>query len=194
MYRKEVNFKSIILKVFIFYLSIYLSALFLRFNYDLESVFINTEYRFLILINIFSIFLGLPFSILFDFILIKVFGIFYILLFAPLQTFLSLIQIIFLRKTSINFTKKNFIIKNIKKNKLHNLFANINLKPIYIFIIRAFPILPFLLSSYFIAVSSNNKKIILINSLMGAYFYYFSLFIIIRKAWKGKLLSKNIFF
>ena len=182
MYRKEVNFKSIILKVFIFYLGIYLSALFLRFNYDLESFFINTEYRFLILINIFSIFLGLPFSILFDFILIKVFGLFYILLFAPIQTFLGLIQVIFLRKINLNFTKKNFLIKNIKKNKVYNLFENINFKPIYIFVIRAFPILPFLLGSYFIAVSNNNKKIILINSLIGAYIYYFTLFIIIGKA------------
>ena len=182
MYRKEVNFKSIILKVFILYLGIYLSALFLRFNYDLESFFININYKLLIIINALSIFLGLPFSILFDFILIKVFGLFYILLFAPIQTFLSLIQIIFLRKTNLNFTRKNIIIKNLKKNKLYNIFENINFKPIYIFIIRAFPILPFLLSSYFIAVSNNNKKTILINSLIGAYFYYFSLFIIMGKA------------
>ena len=182
MYRKEVNFKSIILKVFILYLGIYLSSLYLRFNYDLESFFINIEYKFLILINVFSIILGLPFSIIFDFILIKVFGLVYILLFAPIQTSLGLIQIIFLRKTNLNFTKKNIMIKNLKKNKLYNIFKNINFKPIYIFIIRAFPILPFLLSSYFIAVSSNKKKTILINSLIGAYFYYFSLFIIMGKA------------
>mgnify|MGYP001303391556 CR=1 FL=1 len=182
MYRKEVNFKSIILKVFILYLGIYLLALFFRFNYDLKSVFINIEYKYLILINVFSIFLGLPLSIIFDFILIKVFGLFYILLFAPIQTFLGLIQVIFLKKINLNFTKKNFLIKNIKKNKIFNIFENINFKPIYIFIIRAFPILPFLLGSYFIAVSNNNKKTILINSLIGAYIYYFTLFIIIGKA------------
>ena len=182
MYRKEVNFKPIILKVFILYLGIYLLALFLRFNYDLKYFFINIEYKYLIIINVFSIILGLPFSIIFDFILIKVFGLFYILLFAPIQTFLGLIQIIFLRKTNLNFIKKKFLNKNIKKNKLYNLVENTNFKPIYIFIIRAFPILPFLLSSYFIAVSRNNKKVILINSLIGAYFYYFSLFIIIGKA------------
>ena len=182
MYRKEVDFKTIILKVFILYFGIYFSSLYLRLNYDLESFFINIEYKFLILINVFSVSLGLPFSIIFDFILIKVFGLLYILLFAPIQTFLGLIQVIFLRKINTKFTKNIFLIKNIKKNRLYNLFENTTFKPIYIFIIRAFPILPFLFSSYFIALSNNNKKTILINSLIGAYFYYFSLFIIIGKA------------
>ena len=161
MYRKKLDFKSIIFKVFILYLAVYLLALLLRLNYDFESLLINIEYKYLLLFNIVSISLGLPLSIIFDFLLIKIFGI---------------------RKTNLEFMKKKFLIKNLKKNKLYYLFVNINVKPIYIFLIRAFPILPFLLGSYFIAKSLNNKKIILINSLLGAYFYYFSLFIIIGKS------------
>ena len=182
MYRKELNFKSIIFKLFIIYFGIYLSALFFRFNYDFESLFINIEYKFLVLMNIVSISFGLPFSIVLDFILIKVFGLFYILLFTPVQTFLSLIQIIFFRNKTLNFSKNNFLIKKIGNSKLQRKFENITIKPIFILLIRALPILPFLLGSYFIAASPNNKKIIFIYSLIGAYFYYFSLFVIIRKA------------
>ena len=182
MYRKELNFKSIIFKIFIIYFGIYLSAFFLRINYDFESIFINVEYKFLVLINIVSISFGLPLSIVLDFILIKVFGLFYILLFAPVQTFLSLIQIIFFRKATLNFSQQSFLIKKFRNKKIYKIFENITIKPIYIFLIRAFPILPFLLGSYFIAVSPNNKKIILIYSLIGAYFYYFSFFVIIGRA------------
>ena len=182
MYTKEVNFKSIVFKIFIIYLGIYLSALFLRFNYDFESLFINVEYKFLVLINIVSISLGLPLSIVLDFILIKIFGLFYILLFAPVQTILSLIQIILLRKKNLNISKNNFLIKQIKNKEINNALKNITTKPIYIFLIRAFPLLPFLLGSYFIAASPHKKNIILIYSLIGAYFYYFSLFVIIGKA------------
>ena len=182
MYRKEINFKSIIFKIFIIYFGIYLTALFLRFNYDLESLLINVEYKFLVIINIISISLGLPFSIVLDFLLIKLFGLFYILLFAPVQTLLSFIQIIFFRKANLNFSKKSFLINKFRNEKIFKKFENITIKPIYIFLIRAFPVLPFLLGSYFIAASTNNKKIILIYSLMGAYFYYFSFFVIIGKA------------
>tara|TARA_Y100000994_G_scaffold71262_1_gene58346 strand:+ start:18 stop:566 length:549 start_codon:yes stop_codon:yes gene_type:complete len=182
MYRKEVNFKSFIFKIFIIYFSVYLSAIFLRFNYDFKSLFINIEYKFLVLINIFFISFGLPLSIVLDFILIKVFGLFYILIFSPVQTFISLMQVIFLRKINLNLYKKNFLMKNIKTKKIHKTFENITIKPIYIFLIRAFPILPFLLGSYFIAASPNNKKIIFLFSLLGAYFYYLSLFVIIIKA------------
>ena len=182
MYRKELNFKSIIFKILIIYFGIYISALFLRFNYDFENLFTNFEYKFLVIINILFISLGLPLSIVLDFILIKIYGIFYILLFAPVQTLLSLIQVVFLRKTTLNFSKKNFLIKKIKKMKINNNFENIIIKPILIFLIRAFPIFPFLLGSYLIAASPNNKKIIFIYSLLGAYFYYFSLFVIMGKA------------
>ncbi len=181
MYRKKVNFKSIISKILIIYFGIYLSALFLRFNYDFESLFMNVEYKLLLLINIVSISFGLPSSIVLDFILIKFYGIFYILIFAPIQSILSLIQVILLRKININFTKKVSLVKIFKKFKLHNTFEKVTINPLYIFLLRAFPIMPFLLGSYFIAVSSNKKKIILIYSLIGAYFYYFSLYLLIGK-------------
>ena len=182
MYRKKLDFQSIVFKVFILYLAIYLLALLLRLNYDFESLIINNEYKFLVIFNIVSISFGLPLSIVFDLLLIKVFGIFYILLFAPILTFLGLIQVMVLRKTNHIFMNKKFLVKNFKNNKLFYLFENIKIKPIYIFLIRAFPILPFILGSYFIAESLNNKKAILINSLIGAYFYYFSLFLIIGKS------------
>ena len=182
MYKKELNFKSIIFKIFIVYFGIYLFALFLRLNYNFESLFINFEYKFLIIFNIVSISFGLPLSIVLDFILIKVFGLFYILIFAPVQTFLSLIQVILLRKVTLNFSKNNLLIKKFRNKEVYNKFKNITIKPIYIFLIRAFPILPFLLGSYFIAESPNNKKIIFIYSLLGAYFYYFSFFVIIGRA------------
>ena len=182
MYRKKINIKSIILKLLILYLGIYLSALFLRFNYNFESLITNIKYEYIILINIFSVSLGLPLSIVFDLILIKIFGIKYIIFFAPILTFIGFFQITILRKINIKFIKNNFLIKKIKKNKLYNFFENITFKPMLIFIIRAFPILPFLLGSYFIASSTHNKKIIFIYSLIGTYLYYFSIFIIILKA------------
>ena len=52
---------------------------FLKYNDDFENLIINIEYRYLALINIISIFLGLPLSIVFDLILIKFFGLKYVI-------------------------------------------------------------------------------------------------------------------
>ena len=182
MSRKDLNLKSTIFKIFIFYIIIYLFALFLRYNNDFENIIIGIEYRYLALINIISIFLGLPLSIVFDFILIKFFGLKYIIIFAPILTILGVAQIILLRKTNLRFSKNISLIKNIRNHRLKQIFENITFKPIFILIIRTFPILPFSLGSYFIASSDINKRLIILNSLFGAYFYYFSLFFIINSA------------
>ena len=161
---------------------IYLFALFLRYSNGFENFIIDIEYRYLALINIFSIFLGLPLSILFDLLLIKFFGFKYIIFFAPILTFLGVAQIILIRRTNLRFQKKILFIKIIKNHRLKQIFENITFKPIFILIIRTFPILPFSLGSYFIASSEINKRLIIVYSLLGAYFYYFSLFIIIQSA------------
>ena len=161
---------------------IYLFALFLRYSNGFENLIIDIEYKYLVLINIISIFLGLPISILIDFILIKFFGFDYIIFFAPILTTLGFLQIILLRKTNFIFSKNIPLIKNIKNNRMKHIFENITFKPIFILIIRTFPILPFSLGSYFIASSEINKRLIIFYSLVGAYFYYFSLFFIIQSA------------
>ena len=182
MSRKNLNLKPTIFKIFIFYLAIYLFALFLRYSNSFENLIIDFEYKYLVLINIISIFLGLPISILIDFILIKFFGFNYIIFFAPILTTLGVIQIILFRKTNFIFSKNIPLIKNIKNNRMKHIFENITFKPIFILIIRTFPILPFSLGSYFIASSEINKRLIIFYSLVGAYFYYFSLFFIIHSA------------
>ena len=182
MSRKNLNFKSTIFKIFIFYMIIYLFALFLRYSNGLENLIIDIEYRYLALINIISIFLGLPLSIVFDFILIKFFGLKYIIFFAPILTILGFSQILLLRKTNLRFSKNNPFIKNIINHRLNHIFENIIFKPIFILMIRTFPILPFSIGSYFIASSDVNNKLIIFYSLSGAYFYYFSLFFIIQSA------------
>ena len=163
-------------------MAIYLFALFLRYSNGFENLIIDIEYKYLVLINIISIFLGLPISILIDFILIKFFGFNYIIFFAPILTTLGVIQIILFRKTNFIFSKNFPLIKNIKNNRMEHIFKNITFKPIFILIIRTFPILPFSLGSYFIASSEINKRLIIFYSLVGAYFYYFSLFFIIHSA------------
>ena len=182
MSRKNLNFRSTIFKIFIFYMIIYLFALFLRYSNDFENLIIDIEYRYLALINIFSIFLGLPLSILFDFLLIKFFGFKYIIFFAPILTILGVAQIILIRKTNLRFPKNIPFIKNIRNQRLKHIFANITFKPIFILIIRTFPILPFSLGSYIIASSEMNKRLIIVYSLIGAYLYYYSLFFIIQIA------------
>ena len=163
-------------------MAIYLFALFLRYSDGFENLIIDIEYRYLALINIISIFLGLPISILFDFILIKFFGLNYVIFFAPILTSLGFLQIIFLRKTNFIFSKNIPFIKNIRNHRIKHIFEKITFKPIFILIIRTFPILPFTLGSYFIASSEINKRLIIFYSLFGAYFYYFSLFFIIQIA------------
>ena len=182
MSRKNLNLKPTIFKIFIFYMAIYLFALFLRYSNGFENLIIDIEYKYLVLINIISIFLGLPISILIDFILIKFFGFNYIIFFAPILTTLGVIQIMLFRKTNFIFSKNIPLIKNIKNNRMKHIFENITFKPIFILIIRTFPILPFSLGSYFIASSEINKRLIIFYSLVGAYFYYFSLFFIIHSA------------
>ena len=163
-------------------MTIYLFALFLKYSNGFENLIIEIEYRYLALINIISIFLGLPLSIVFDSILIKFFGFKYIIFFAPIVTILGVAQTILLRKTNLIFLKNILFIKNIRNHRLNHIFKNISFKPIFILIIRTFPILPFSLGSYFIASSGLNNRFIIVYSLMGAYFYYFSLFFIIQSA------------
>ena len=179
MNKKDINFKSIIFKIFFTYLGIYFLAVIFKYTYDLESLFNNIQYKYLIALNIVSIFLGLPLSIIFDFILLKIFGLNYVLLFSPALTVLSVIQVLILRKFKFKFSRNILFLKNPEKNNLYKFFDNITFKSFYILIIRSFPILPHVLGSYIIASSKIKKKVILINTLFGSFFYYGFLFLII---------------
>ena len=178
MNRKDLNFKTVIFKIFFTYLVVYLVALIFKYTYDLESLFNNIQYKYLIALNMISIFLGLPFSIIFDFILIGIFGLNYVLFFSPALTILSVIQVLILRKIKFRFFRNILFFKK-QKNNLYKLFDNITFRSFYILIIRSFPILPHVLGSYIIASSKIKKKVILINTLLGSFFYYFFLYLII---------------
>ena len=182
MYRKDLNFKSIIFKVLFIYLAVYFLALIFRYSYDIESLLNNVHYKYLIFLNIISISLGLPLTIIFDFILIKFFGLYYVLFFSPVLTFLGLIQVLILRKFKFKFPRSKLFLKNPKNTYLYKFFEKVNFKSSYILILRTFPILPFFLGSYFIASSKSKKKIIFINSFFGSCFYYLFLFLIIGNA------------
>ena len=182
MSRKNLNFKPAVFKIFIFYVVIYLFALFLRYSSGFENLIIDIEYRYLALINIISIFFGFPISILLDFILIKFFGFKYVIFFAPILAILGVFQIILIRKAHFLFSKNILLIKNLKNNRIRHILENITFRPIFVLIIRTFPILPFILGSYCIASSEINNKLIVLYSLVGAYLYYFSLFFIIQSA------------
>ena len=175
----ETNFKSVIFKVFFIYLIVYLLALVFRYNYDIESLLNNIQYRYLIVLNLISVFLGLPLSIIFDFILIKLFGLNYVLFFSPALTILSVIQVLVLRKIKFKFSRNILFLKKPEKNYLYQFFDNINFRSFYILIIRSFPILPHILGSYIIASSKIKKKVILINTFFGSFFYYVFLYLII---------------
>jgi len=179
MYRKGINFKSAIFKIFLTYLAVYFFALIFKYTYDLESIFNNIQYEYLIALNIVSIFLGLPLSIIFDFVLIKIFGLNYVLFFSPALTILSVIQVLILRKIKFKFSQNILFYKKPEKNNLYRLFENITFRPFYILVIRSFPILPHVLGSYIIASSKIKKKVVLVNTFLGSFFYYFFLYLII---------------
>ncbi len=179
MFVKDLNFKSIFFKVFFTYLLVYLLALILKYNYDLEYLLINIQYKYLIVLNLISIFLGLPLSIIFDFILIKLFGLNYILFFCPALTILSVIQVLILRKINFKFSRSLYFYKKLENNYFLKLFKNLTFRSSYILIIRSFPILPHVLGSYIIASSKIKKKFILINTFLGSVIYYIFLYLII---------------
>ena len=180
MNKKNLSIKSVIFKIFFTYLGVYFFALIFKYTYDLESLFNNIQYKYLIPLNIVSIFLGLPLSIIFDFILLKIFGFKYVLLFSPALTILSTIQVLILRKIKIKFSRNILFFKKPEKNNLYKFFDNITFRSFYILIIRSFPILPHVLGSYIIASSKIKKKVILINTFFGSFFYYVFLYLIIR--------------
>ena len=180
MNKKDLSFKSIILKIFFTYLGVYFFALIFKYTYDLESLFNNIQYKYLIALNTVSIFLGLPLSIIFDFILIKIFGLNYVLFFFPVLFILSVIQVFILRKIKIKFSRNILFLKKPEKNNLYKFFDNITFRSFYILIIRSFPILPHVLGSCIIASSKIKKKIILINTFLGSLFYYVFFYLIIR--------------
>ena len=179
MYKKNQIFKSVIFKVFFTYLVIYLLALVFRYNNDVEYLLNSIQYRYLIVLNIISIFLGLPLSIIFDFILIKLFGLYYVLFFSPLLTILSFFQVLILKKINLKPLKSTSFFKKIENNYLLKLFKNLTFRSFYILLIRSFPILPHILGSYIIASSKTKKKVILINTFLGSVFYYVFLYLII---------------
>ena len=179
MTKKDLIFKSAIFKIFFTYLGVYFLALIFKYTYDFESLFNNIQYKYLIALNIVSIFLGLPLSIIFDFILLKIFGLNYVLLFSPALTILSVIQVLILRNIKFKFSRNILFLKKPEKNNLYKFFDNINFRSFYIFIIRSFPILPHVLGSYIIASSKLKNKVILINTFLGSFFYYVFLYLII---------------
>ena len=179
MNKKDLSIKSVIFKIFFTYLGVYFFALILKYNIDLESLFNNIQYKYLITLNIVSILLGLPISIIFDFILLKIFGLNYVLFFSPALTILSVIQVLILRKIKFKFSRNILFLKKTEKNKLFKFFDNITFRSFYILIIRSFPILPHVLGSYIIASSKIKKKVILINTFFGSFFYYLFLYLII---------------
>ena len=183
MHREDMNLKSIIFKVLLIYLVIYFVALIFRYNYDFDSLLNNFQYRYLLFMNLISISLGLPLSIIFDIILIKFFGLNYVFFFSPVLTFIGLVQVLILRKINLKVSNSILFLKNPKKYSIYKFFKKVTFKPFYILIIRTFPILPFFLGSYFIAYSKSKKRIILINSFLGSFFYYLFLFFIIRSAY-----------
>ena len=182
MYREDLNFKSIFLKVLLIYLGVYFFALIFRYNYDIESLLNNVHHKYLILLNIVSISLGLPLSIVFDFILIKFFGLYYVLFFSPVLTILGLVQVLILRKINFKFSKSLLFLKNPINKNLYKFFEKVTFKSLYILVLRTFPILPFFLGSYIIASSQSKKRVIFINSFFGSCFYYLFLFLIIGNA------------
>ncbi len=173
------NFKSVIFKIFLTYLLVYFLALIFKYTYDIESLLNNIQYEYLVVLNIFSIFLGLPISIVFDFILIKLFGLYYVLFFSPALTILSVIQVLILRKIKFKFSRNIFYLKRLEKNNIYRFFENITFRSFYILIIRSFPILPHVLGSYIIASSKLKKKVIILNTFLGSFFYYIFLYLII---------------
>ena len=179
MYRKNLNFKPLIFKVFFTYLVVYFLSFIFKYTYDIESLLNNIQFKYLIAFNIISIFLGLPLSIIFDFILIKLFGFYYVLFFTPALTILSVIQVLILRKIKFRFSRNILFLKKPEKNNLYKFFVNVTFKSSYILIIRSFPILPHVLGSYIIASSKIKKKVILINTFLGSFFYYVFLYLII---------------
>ena len=179
MYRKDINFKSVIYKVFFTYLVVYIFSVILKYNYDVESLLNNIKFKYLLVFNIISIFLGLPISIIFDLIFIKVFGLYYVLFFSPVLTILSVSQVLIFRKINFKISRSVFFLKKLENNYFIKSFDNVTFRSFYILVIRSFPILPHVLGSYIIASSKIKRKIILINTFLGSIFYYVFLYLII---------------
>ena len=117
MNKKDFIFKSAIFKIFFTYLVVYFLALLFKYTFDIESLLNNIQYKYLIALNMISIFLGLPLSIIFDFILVKLFGLYYVLFFSPALTILSVIQVLILRKIKFRFSGNILFLKK-KQRKI----------------------------------------------------------------------------
>ena len=173
------NFKPVILKIIFTYLMVYVLALIFKYTYDIESLISHIHYKYLLALNIFSISLGLPLSIIFDFVLVKLFGLYYILFFSPALSIISVFQVFILRKIIFKFSKSILFLERQSINNLYKFFKKMTFKPIHILIIRSFPIIPHVLGSYIIASSKIKKNIILFYTFLGSFFYYIFLYLII---------------
>ena len=57
--KKNLNFKSIILQAFLLFIIIFVTLF--KYTFDIEYLLENIQYKYLIVLNIISIFLGLPY-------------------------------------------------------------------------------------------------------------------------------------
>ena len=119
MFRKNISFRPIFFKVFFTYLMVYVLALIFKYTYDIESIISNIQHKYLIALNIITIFLGLPLSFVFDFILLKFFGLYYVLFFPPVLNN-KCISSVFIEKIQIQIFKKYFVFERQKISNLIN--------------------------------------------------------------------------
>ena len=120
---------------------------------------------------------GTPLPFILDLILIKAYGISYILIVPLIIGLICLIHCILIRKANLSIplwdriTKKNQQTIQLIKGKF-----NIGIKEIIT--IRSLPLMPFILGNLIIAKSNFNLKEILIFTSIGSYIYYFILYIL----------------
>lgn len=173
--------RNILRYLILYFLVAYLGGLAIRSIGPIASILENITPSFLLALNALSLFAGLPLSILFDLLLFRVYGAFYLAFWPIVVALVTGVHVGLLRIFGERHALKVLMMDHDmigKKLKGLSTFLGSGLNSvILILFVRAVPVLPFVAGSIAIAALPTRLRCVFLASLAGSYLYYCIVFL-----------------
>ncbi len=173
--------RNVFFYVLLYFFLAYVFGLILRSFSPVSILLSKLSPPFLLLANIISLILGLPFSLFFDFSLFYLYGLQYLIFWPCLVSLISTFQVFLFRAVGEGrffkgiWLKDNLMLRG-KISKIPWINAQHVNSSLVILFVRSVPILPFAVASLFIAGLPNRLGGVFCLSFIGSLVYYIFIF------------------
>ena len=165
-----------LLSLLLYFAIAYIGGLAIRASGSSLSILTSLSPPLLMVLNAISILAGLPFSIFFDLLLFRMYGVQYFFCWPFVVAAISALQVALLRGLGEEELVAGMLSRRLrisgKLEKVSSLLENRINSSLIILFIRAVPILPFVVGSVAIAALSARLAYVISLSAIGSYFYY----------------------